>query len=349
LWIQVGSVARIVRLGPADLDLTRLVTVLRYVDRIVSRPSSPTEAREGLRRQLRRPVYWPDGVHRLAFVTTSAAAAVLLGGGAQDVVFSAVAGAITLGVLSLVQGHKEWRPLQNVSVAFVLGVFGALCGVLGGSPAVIGLSGAILFLPGLSLTTALAEVSEGHWSTGSARLLGVAMVLAEFAAGVSLGWWAMGQLPNLMDPVGLPAKVLHTVPILAPATFAVLLKVRPADLPVVWLTAILGWVVASTVGGLAGAALGGLMVGAVAAPLGRFTRVPDLVLVLPGILQLVPGSLGVRGVEQLLSRNFDNGLDLGLLALETAGAIAAGVLAGQALTRPIRAAEEPRHPIQSMR
>ena len=52
---------------------------------------------------------------------------------------------------------------------------------------------------------------------------------------------------------------------------------------------------------------------------------------LPGVLLLVPGTVGVHGVEQLLAFDIDGGLATAVRAIELAGALAGGLFAGQAL------------------
>jgi len=330
LWLQVGERARVVRLPPADVDLDKMGAVLRWVERLTERPVPVPTARRALDRLRRRPEPWPRRLEQLAFIATSAAAAVLLGGGAMDVLMASVAGAVALAFLGRVSPASAWRPLRDALLATLLGAVSALGGALGASPSVVALSGAILIVPGLSMTTALAELAAGHWTAGGSRLLGTALVLAQLAAGLAVGWWAVGPLPVLVPPVPLPPAVVQLVPLLAPVGFAVLLRSRPRDLPVAWLTAVMGWSTTTAVGGLPGAALGGLAVAVVAGTMGRLARVPDLALVVPGILLLVPGTVGVLGVEQLLDHAVVDGAATALRALETAGALAAGVFAGQA-------------------
>jgi uncharacterized membrane protein YjjP (DUF1212 family) len=336
LWLQVDDSVRIGRLPAADIDLGRMVAVLRFVDRLVARPRPPQECRVGLRRHLDRPDPWSVGIRRSAIVGTSLAAAVLLGGSWADAIAAGGAGALVVGCARLLDPRWEWRPLRNVLIATALGIYGALLAPLGVLPAVVLLAGAIHILPGLSLTTALAELAEGHLTSGSARLLGVVVTLAQLAAGAGLATWLIGPLPSLVPACPLPQVLRDAIPLVAPAGFAVMLSARPRDVPAVWLVALLGWVSSALVGGLWGAAVGGLVVGLLAAPLGRLARIPDLVLIVPGIFLLVPGSLGVRGAEHLLAHDLTLGSTTALLALETAGAIAAGVFAGQALSRPVR-------------
>jgi uncharacterized membrane protein YjjP (DUF1212 family) len=333
LWIQVGDHAHIVRLPAGDIHLARMVAVLRHVQRLGERPVTVRGALRALRKLTTMPSPWPRPVEHVAFVLTSALAAVLLGGTAVDVLLSGIGGGLALLFLGRVHALSAWTPLRDALLATVLGALGALGAAIGATPSVVALASAILVVPGLSLTTALAELGAGHWTAGGSRLLGSLLVLAQLAAGLAVGWWLVGEVPLLVAPVAIPEALVRLTPLLAPAGFAVLLRTRASDLPVVWLTAILGWSVATALPGIAGAAAGGLTVALAAGTLGRLVRVPDLALIVPGILLLVPGTVGVHGVEQLLSRDLLDGAGTALAALETAGSIAAGVFAGQAFVR----------------
>ncbi len=339
VWLQVEDQARVLRIEPGDLELAVLTRLLRLVDRVeegmpVERASTALDTLE------QAPAPWPVAVERLAFVLTSVAAAVLLGGAVQDVLAAAVAGVVAMLLLGRLGRLSSWHPLRDLLLATALGVLGAVAAGAGANAMVVALAGAILVVPGLSLTTGIAEAAAGHWASGSARLLGATVGLVQLAAGVSLGFWAVGELPAQLAPVPVPGAIADIVPLFAPALFAVLLRARPQDLPVVWLTAVLGWSVAEVADGVAGAFAAATTVGAAARWLGRLVRVPDLVLVLPGVLLLVPGTMGVHGVDQLLALDVDGGVTTALRALEVAGALAGGLFAGQAVaigsTRRVR-------------
>jgi len=330
VWLQVGELARILRVSPGDVELAHLTRLLRLVDR-VEEGMPVSKALRALDALDSAPDPWPLAAERAAFVGTSMAAAVLLGGSWADLVAAGVAGLLAIGILAAVGNGSSWHPLRDLVLASVLGALGALAAPLGASPMIVALAGAILVVPGLSLTTGIAESAAGHWSSGSARLMGATVSLVQLAAGVSLGWWAVGELPSVLEVVSVPVGLGRLVPLFAPALFAVLLRARPQDLPVIWLTAVLGWSVAESLDGVAGAFAAATTVGAAARFLGRMARVPDLVLVLPGVLLLVPGTVGVHGVDQLLSFDVDGGVSTAVHALEVAGALAGGLFAGQGL------------------
>jgi uncharacterized membrane protein YjjP (DUF1212 family) len=338
VWLQVGDQTRVLRVNPGEVHLAALVRVLRLVDRIEGSTLSPLDAVAALERVQAALAPWPVAVERVAFIATSASAAGLLGGGAQDVLGAAGAGALAMALLPLLGRQTSWHPLREGVLATVLGAWGALTASIGASPMIVALSGAILVVPGLSLTTGIIEAAAGHWSTGSARLLGATVALVQLAVGVSIGWWLVGDLAPTAYSLPLPMTVARFVPLFAPAFIAVLLRARPQDLPAVWLTAVIGWSVAEGIGGVLGAAAAATTVGALARVLGRVLRLPDLTLILPGVLLLVPGTVGVKGIDRLIAHDMDGGLQTALAALEVACALAGGLFAGQALAQSADAA-----------
>jgi uncharacterized membrane protein YjjB (DUF3815 family) len=115
----------------------------------------------------------------------------------------------------------------------------------------------------------------------------------------------------------------------------VLFRARPADI---------GWVVAA--GALAfggarlgarglgpelGAFVGSLLLGIASNVLARLRNRPAVVTIVPGMMLLVPGSLGFRSLESLLARDVVAGVGTAFSMLLVAVAIAAGLLFANAL------------------
>ena len=96
------------------------------------------------------------------------------------------------------------------------------------------------------------------------------------------------------------------------------------------------WVVTLSVAPPA-AAVGALCVALVSNLLARVTDRPAAVALVPGLFLLVPGSVGFRGLVELLDSNLDSGLHHLVGAVLTAAALAAGVIIAQAMAPPRRA------------
>ena len=116
----------------------------------------------------------------------------------------------------------------------------------------------------------------------------------------------------------------------AALAFAVLLKADRRDIP---------WIVLGACVSILASRLGSLVVGAEMAPFfGSFgvavagwlfatrTSRPSSVVVAPGVLVLVPGSIGFRSIAALMDRSVVAGIDSAMSALVTAIALVVGLL-----------------------
>jgi len=151
-----------------------------------------------------------------------------------------------------------------------------------------------------------------------------------------------GRLAGFLPPA--PPLVAHTplpfwADLVALAVVAVavtvLFRARPGDS---------GWIIA--VGAIAfggarlgaqvlgpelGAVAGALLLGMASNALARLRNRPSVVTIVPGMMLLVPGSLGFRSLESLLARDVLAGVDTAFSMLMVAVAIAAGLLFANAL------------------
>jgi uncharacterized membrane protein YjjB (DUF3815 family) len=82
--------------------------------------------------------------------------------------------------------------------------------------------------------------------------------------------------------------------------------------------------------------LGGLLLGATANLYARYARRPGAVIREPGILLLVPGSVGFRSMSFMLERDTTLGMDAGLLLVTLLVSLVAGLMFGDLLISPRR-------------
>ena len=126
----------------------------------------------------------------------------------------------------------------------------------------------------------------------------------------------------------------------APLAFGVLLAARPRDLPWILVVALIGFggmkAGQGWLGPELGASVGALAVGIAANAAERARAALAVVLIVPGILLLVPGSLGFNSVTALLDQNVVRGVAAWSAMLVTAVALAAGLLLSNVLLPPKR-------------
>jgi len=341
LWLQIGARTQVLRLSPGDVDLSRLgrlSALARWRAEVAARGLSARRARRKLRRVIRAPGLWSERTQGWAFLLASATAGALIGGTLTDAVASGVGGFVVRQALGVLAARPQWAPLGDGLVALTAGLFGGLCALLGASPQAVSLSTVIILLPGLSLTVSVTEIAAGQWVAGGTRLLGVFSCLLQLAAGLAAGLHltsgVLAAAGPLVQPVALSAGLGVAALIVAPLSFAVLCGCSRRESLAVVLLGTLGFLVASAVGGLAGTAAGAALIGLGAGASERSGVGLALVVLVPAVLLLVPGCVGVRGMDLLLGGAVVEGLAVALQALGTASVIAAAALAAGALLQP---------------
>ncbi|HXE57782.1 MAG TPA: threonine/serine exporter family protein [Gemmatimonadales bacterium] len=335
----------LIRVEPGDVDLGKLAELDAVTTRVLRGELSVAEGAQRIELIAgARPRYGPVAT-TIAFGLASAAASRFLGGGLREIAVASLIG-FTTGFLAL--WAARFAPLARVFepvAALTASAAASTLGVLVGGFSVYNatLAGLIVLVPGLSLTVAMTELSTRHLVSGTSRLSGAFALFLAIAFGVALGARLVGSLlgsPVSAEPVPLPAWTGWAALVVAPLAFTVLLRAAPRDAP--WI--VLAGAVAVLGGRLGAQALGpelGVFAGAVAVGIAsnlyarRLDR-PAPVLLVPGILLLVPGSIGFRSLASLLDREVVLGVETAFRMILMAVALVAGILVAGVVTPPRR-------------
>lgn len=213
---------------------------------------------------------------------------------------------------------------------------------------VIIMSSLIVLIPGLGLTIAVTELSTDHLASGSARFSGAMVTLLKLALGVLIGtvvvgWfgWSVDQTSTIK--LSSPPDWFRWPALLAAAfSFGVLFSARWKDLHIAMLAAIVSYLVSRV-----GVAMGGLEFGVLLASMsvavlanlyGRFFKQTGALIRVPGIILLVPGTIGYHGATALFldGGGGENATELTLLALRLLISLVGGLLFGNTLVPPRR-------------
>ncbi|HXU44279.1 MAG TPA: threonine/serine exporter family protein, partial [Thermoanaerobaculia bacterium] len=203
----------------------------------------------------------------------------------------------------------------------------------------------ITLVPGLSLTLAMSELSTRDLSSGSARLANALMIFFTLAFGVAFGAQVaslvLGGTPLSAVPIPLPAWTEIMALVVAPLGFVVLLRASPRDAPwilIAGLTAYLGVRLgARALGPQLGAFVGAVAVGAGSNLYARFLDRPAAITQVPGILFLVPGSIGFKSLAALLESDVVSGIETAFRMTLVAIALVAGLLVANVVVPPRKA------------
>ncbi|WLT30853.1 threonine/serine exporter ThrE family protein [Geothrix sp. PMB-07] len=331
------------RSPPGETNLEKLADLQETSDALIEGRLSTADARQRVRDIVAAPDRWGPLVTVLCFGLGSAPSATFFGGGWREMLLTCLMGAM-VGLTAVLLGRKAGLARLVYPVAGTLVGFLALAAAYRFphvSPQVLTLAGLIVLLPGLRLVVSMNELATGNLVAGTARLVDTAMTFLSLGFGVALGQRLASSLLDralLGAPVVLPAWTILPTLLLAAVAFVVIFKARPSDLPWIFAACLLGFY-----GTRHGAAwLGpqfGVGLGAFALGLGSnlYTRIqhrPSVVTLLPGLMVLVPGGLGFKGLEFIIQKQLVVGLDTAFQAVFVAIALLTGLLLAQVAVQP---------------
>lgn len=344
----------LLRVEPADPNLNKLAQLDDIVRDVVDGSIGAVEALQRVHAVREESVLWPDWLTLLAFVLASAAVACFLRVEVGDVAVAAVLGLVT-GIIALsTSSSPTWRPVVEPLAAFVVTTIALTVDVFAGTGTgfATSLAGLIVLLPGLTLTVALTELSTRHLVSGTARMSGAVVVFLGLGFGLALGAQLGGflgqELRTLLGPdaatwlsrAPLPPWSEWVALLVAPLAFTVLLKASGRDAPWILLACAGAYLTSrffgAAIGEEFGAFLGAFVVSAGSNVAERLFRHSSMVTAVPGLLILVPGSMGFRSVTSMVGDQYEDGIAIAFSVGIIGISLVAGILAGNVATSAIR-------------
>lgn len=344
-----GQRTYLARVEPAEVDLGKLVDLEKLIDRIAQGDLDAPAARVELAAIERATRRYRKRTTVFAFALASASAARFFDGGYADIVASALLAA-AIGAMAIFSSSREAlaRVLEPASAALASALavgIAALWPEL--QVGLVTVASVIILLPGLTFTVAIEELAQRHLVAGTARLFGAASTFLSLTLGVALGRilarsWTPAEA-QAIEGGSLPGWTLLLALLFAPIGFGVLFRARPRDLH--WVC-VAGWLAFSAArfgnhhfGPELGAGFGALSVGLFANFLAIRGRYPAALAQLPGLLLLVPGSLGFRSLTSFMDREPVVGLESAFGMAMVATGLVGGLLLANALL-PARRRDE---------
>lgn len=335
---------QVLRLNPGAINLRQLCEVDRIAEAVAE---SRMEIDEGFRALLEarlggRPEPLP---YVLCFGLAAACVAVLLRCSWVDVGLAGALG-VLVGLLSmLAEKRPGFADSMEAVAAFVVTLLATLVASLlvPVSTRLVAMASLIVLLPGLTLTIAVQEIATGHLVSGGARFAGAMATLLKLSFGVVVATQALAllglePLPGSLEPV--PSRIEILTLLAASFSFAVLFNAAGRDYPVVMAAAWLGYACTRFGGQWLGPEFGvffaGLAVSLASNAYARWRRRPGALLRVSGIILLVPGSVGFRGLGFVFEKDVMLGVDAAFTLITLLVSLVAGLLFGNTLIPPRR-------------
>ncbi|GAB1341852.1 threonine/serine exporter family protein [Gemmatimonas sp.] len=340
----------LLRVEPGEPNLGHLSQLGEIVRQVMDQEITPAEGLHRIDEMDAAPKPYPLWLVLLAFVCASVAIACFLKVRVGDLVVASLLGLVTATTALSAARSENTRHVTEPLAAFIVSTLAfTIDGVLGTRTGyATSLAGLAILLPGLTFTVALTELSTRHLASGTARLSGAIVTFLGLGFGLALGAKAGGaagaalrdMLPMLhgaLPRTALPPWAEWAGLLIAPLAFTVLLSARKQDAPLIVIACAAAYVTSkfagAAVGEELGAFLGAFVVSAGSNVLARVRRRVAMVTQVPGLLILVPGSIGFRSVTSLLGQEIETGIQTGFRVAIVGISLAAGILAGNVVTR----------------
>lgn len=336
------EITKIERVEPMGINLGKLSQVDLVSREVIEGTKTFEEGSQKLDEILIGPDPYGRRIRVMCFVLSSVGFMVLFGGTWADFFATMLVG-VLIGILSLAKPiglvAQLFEAIVAVASAFATYMIAKFIPSL--NMGVVILSSLIIFMPGLFITIAIAEIATQNLTSGTSRLMGGVMILLKLTFGVFIGskiatWFSFSPLPWSFDDI--PNWVsIFTLPVTA-LMGTVIFKATPSDWKWVTLAGVFGYSCSKVgthyFGPELGMFIGGTCVGAVSNLFARVKNRPSSIFQFPGIILLVPGSVGYRSLSFLFERNVLGGLDTAFTMITLAMALVVGIFVGNIIIRP---------------
>jgi uncharacterized membrane protein YjjP (DUF1212 family) len=336
------EITKIERVDPMGVNLGKLSKVDSVAREVIQGKLTFEEGSDRLHDILNSSDPYGKRIRVLFFLFSTAGFMILFGGTWGDFLATVIVGVI-IGLISLLRPFGLIKELFETIVAFVA----ALCTYLllklmpGLNIGVVILSSLIIFMPGLFITIAIAEIATQNLTSGTSRLVGGIMILLKLTFGVFIGskiasWFHYPSMPYEFETIPSWVAII-TLPITALMS-TVNFKAERSDWKWMTLAGVYGYgcskIGSHYLGPELGMFFGGACVGAMSNIFARIMNRPSSIFQFPGIILLVPGSVGYRSMNFLFERNLVGGLDMGFSMITLVMALVVGVFLGNTLIKP---------------
>lgn len=324
----------LIRVEPGAVNLDKLSRLDALTHTVARGEMSPAEASRTIDEIRATPPRYKGKTTVIASVLASASAARFFGGGWREVVVCGAIGCVGGLLALLARRDQRFRQLEPVA-AFTAGLCASAAAVLMPPTSlwVAMCGGLIVLLPGLTVTIAISELATRHLASGTARLMEAAILFMSIGFGMVVGLkvgTAIFGTPPDTSPVPLPLWTLGVALVLAPLAFAAKFQAHPRDAGWILLVCVLAFVGARlgarVLGVETGAFTGAIVVGVASGLHSRLRNRPAVVTSTPGILMLVPGSIGFRSITDMIAHDPVSGLQTAFTMVLTGVALVTGLL-----------------------
>jgi uncharacterized membrane protein YjjP (DUF1212 family) len=337
----LAEITQVVRVSPGDMNLKRLCQVDEIADQVIDGHLDLEAGRARLKEfgEARRSSAYRAWVVA-SFGVSAGSIAVILHTGWPGVAVASLIGLMIGLIYHIAAARPNIAAAADALSAFLATLIATAIAVHVTPLALrsVVISSLIVLMPGMTLTTAVRELSSQHLISGTARMMGAMATLLKLAFGTIAATQLctlLGWIPTAVPEAVVPRWTEWSAVIAGSFAFAVLFGSPRRFVPVVVASVVLGYtctqVGSAYLSPAFGVFVGGLVIGAVSNVFARVMQRPGALVREPGIILLVPGSVAFRSLSFVFQRDVLLGIDTAVTLVTLLVAIVAGLLFGDLL------------------
>ena len=334
----------LMRVRGGSPNLKRLAEAETLVDLLLSGELDVTSAREQLAKLATRQARFGFWSKTVASGLAAMGMASIWSGSWSDRWWGLIVGLLVgLGV-NLAEKHTKTASLAP----FIAGAISAFvsCFVFHVAPSThyftIVIGGIVCLIPGFELLVAMQELGTGNLVSGTARMAGAGLIFIFLTIGMIGGQqfgtylWPQRHHKVILLVSRFPEIVIPSLTIVALA-YLIIFQGRLTDYGWTLLVGILTWYgnyfCTIKIGDIASAGVTTLVLGAGCNYYAQRSRNPEIVILLPAILLILPGSLGIHGLTSIVDAQASTvmGIQTGFTYFYVTVALMLGLLTANAL------------------
>ena len=333
----------LIRIESTDVNLEKQAQLDELVTRVIHGQVRLAEGTAAIDRIVAAPARYGPVLSTICFAFASGAAARFLGGGWREILVTTAIG-LLVGLLAVLMSRfKEASKVFEPTAAIIASALVMLAAQFFQPFAVYltTLASLIVLLPGLTVTVAMRELATRNLVSGTARLMGAALLFFQIGFGVALGSQIGRALPPValnVAPAELPAWTLWLALFIAPLMFMVLFNARLRDAGWIMLSCMLSFngarAGANLLGPELGVCLGAMLMGAGSNLYSRVLNRPAAIPMVPGMMLLVPGTLAFGTLAKFIEKDVVSGVGTAFNMLLIAVALVTGLLIANVIVPP---------------
>jgi len=335
------------RVTPGIVELEKMAQLDAIGDKVTAQELNLDIASKQIEEIIQAPRLYSSFYEILAYIVVAAASTIFFKGGLIEMLVSMFCGAIVGIIGELTMGNDRASKFFEFLAAFVVSLLSAYIYTFYPhfSLQIVNIASLIVLIPGLTLTISVSELATNNLASGTARLMQAILVFFKLGFGVALGSSLvefftedLEFLEKAINPI--PDEFLWLSLIFAAWAFTVLFRAKMKDFLWVLLAGAMAYfstkLASDLIGPDLGTFTGGFVVGSVANIYAGFMKKPGALIFMPGLILLVPGSIGFRGLAFLVERNTLAGIDTTFQMFLASIALVSGLLLANILVSPRR-------------